>query len=132
MAIGWLTEGNELRIAGSNSSSRRTNISFLYLPSAVVFQSADVWAESTLNSSPSPSPNVGSNLTTTLSSMTDEEILKAVMQVDGLGRMTVNERLFASGLMTEFDNAKRYEKDKARKILEFLKVDKSSINKIIK
>ena len=85
-----------------------------------------------MNTSTAASHIVGSNLTTTLSSMTDEEILKAVMQVDGLGRMTVNERLFASGLMTEFDNAKRYEKDKARKILEFLKVDKSSINKTIK
>jgi hypothetical protein len=64
--------------------------------------------------------------------MTDEEILQAIKQVDGLEGMTVNERLFVSGLMNEFDKAKRLDKDKARKILELLQVDKPSIDKIIR
>jgi len=63
--------------------------------------------------------------------MTDNEMIKAVKQVDGLGGMTVNERLFASGLMDEFDKAKKSDKTKARRILELLKVDKPSIDKII-
>jgi len=64
--------------------------------------------------------------------MTDEEILQAIKQVDGLEGMTVNERLFVSGLMNEFDKAKRDDKDKARNILELLLVDKPSIDKIIR
>lgn len=63
--------------------------------------------------------------------MTDEEIFQAVQQVDGLEGMTVNERLFASGLINEFDRAKKHDKEKARKILELLQVDKPSIDKII-
>jgi hypothetical protein len=63
--------------------------------------------------------------------MTDEEILQAIKQVDGLEGMTVNEPLFVSGLMNEFDKTKRGDKDKARKILELLLVDKPSIDKII-
>jgi hypothetical protein len=62
--------------------------------------------------------------------MTEEEIMEAVKQIDGLDGMTVNERLFASGLMGEFDRAKR--KDKARQILELLRVDTPSIDKILK
>lgn len=64
--------------------------------------------------------------------MTDEEMVGAVKQVDGLGGMTVNERLFASGLMDEFDKAKKNDKAKARRILELLQVDKPSIDKIIR
>ena len=64
--------------------------------------------------------------------MTDEEMVDAVKQVDGLGGMTVNERLFASGLMDEFDRAKKKDKVKARRILELLQVDKPSIDKIIR
>ena len=62
--------------------------------------------------------------------MTDEEMIEAVKQVDGLGGMTVNERLFASGLMDEFDRAKKTDKAKARLILELLHVDKPSIDRI--
>jgi len=76
--------------------------------------------------------NVGSNFTATLNKMTDEEILQAIKQVEGLGGMTVNERLFASGLINEFDKAKVHDKDKARKILALLQVDKPSIDKIIR
>lgn len=56
----------------------------------------------------------------------------AVKQVDGLGGMTVNERLFASGLMDEFDRTRKHDKAKARRILELLQVDKPSIDKIIR
>jgi hypothetical protein len=64
--------------------------------------------------------------------MTDEEMIDAVKQVDGLGGMTVNERLFASGLMDEFDSASKTDKAKARRILELLQVDKPSIDKRIR
>jgi len=59
-------------------------------------------------------------------------MIKAVNQVDGLGGMTVNERLFASGLIDEFDTAKKSDKAKAKRILELLQVDNPSIEKIIK
>ncbi len=64
--------------------------------------------------------------------MTDEEIQNAINKVDGLGGMTVNERLFVSGVMDEFDNALKNDKEKARRILEMLHVDKGSIDKIVK
>jgi hypothetical protein len=63
--------------------------------------------------------------------MTNEEILQAVRQVEGLGGMTVNERLYVSGLMDEFDNSKKHDKVKAAYILELLQVDKPSIDKIL-
>ena len=63
--------------------------------------------------------------------MTNEEILQAVTQVEGLEGMTVNERLFASGLMNEFDKYKKNDKPKAAYILELLQVDKPSIEKIL-
>lgn len=63
--------------------------------------------------------------------MTNEEILKAAGQVEGIGGMTVNERLFASGLFNEFDKAKINNRDKAEFILELLQVDKTSIDKIL-
>ena len=64
--------------------------------------------------------------------MTDEEMIDAVKQVDGLGWLTVNERLFASGLMDEFDRARKVDMTKARRILELLQVDKTSIDKAIR
>ncbi len=63
--------------------------------------------------------------------MTNEEILQAVRQVEGLGGMTVNERLYISGLMNEFDKSKNSNKIKAAFILESLQVSKSSIDKIL-
>jgi hypothetical protein len=63
--------------------------------------------------------------------MTNEEILQAVRQVEGLGGMTVNERLYVSGLMKEFDKSKNHDKVKAAYILELLQVDKPSIDKIL-
>ena len=64
--------------------------------------------------------------------MKDEEIKEAANLVKGLGGMTVNERLYESGLWDEFELAIKKDKEKARKILEYLKVDNPSINKIIK
>ncbi|TYP69687.1 hypothetical protein [Aquimarina intermedia] len=63
--------------------------------------------------------------------MTDQEIIKAIDIVDRLGGMTVNERLYACGLMDEFDKALIGDKTKAKKILELLGVDKPSIEKIV-
>lgn len=63
--------------------------------------------------------------------MSDEEIIKAINRVSGLQAMTVNERIYLTGLWNEFDKAKAHDKEKARKILEWLKVDKPSIDKII-
>jgi hypothetical protein len=64
--------------------------------------------------------------------MTIGEIIKAISKVDGLHGMTVNERLYTTRLMNEFDKAKKEDKEKAKKILELLHVDKLSIEKIIK
>ncbi|RYE27574.1 MAG: hypothetical protein EOP45_00820 [Sphingobacteriaceae bacterium] len=64
--------------------------------------------------------------------MTNNEILNAAGQVKGIGGMTVNERLFASGLFNEFDKAKINDKGKAEFILELLQVDKPSIDKLLK
>lgn len=63
--------------------------------------------------------------------MTNEEILKAVSQVDGIGGMTVNEHLYMSGLWNEFEKAKNNDKKKAEYILQLLQVDKPSIDKIL-
>ena len=58
-------------------------------------------------------------------------MIDAVEQVDGLQGMTVNERLYATGLMNEFDRLKKMDKIKARRILELLKVNKVSIDRIL-
>ena len=63
--------------------------------------------------------------------MTDEEINKKVNQVNGIGGMTVNERLFATDLMDLFDKAKKLDKELAKRILLALKIDKISIDKIL-
>ena len=64
--------------------------------------------------------------------MTECEIIKAISKVEGIGVMTVNERLYVCGLIDEFDNALFNDKDKAKRILELLSVDKPSIDKIVK
>ena len=64
--------------------------------------------------------------------MTEQEILMAISKVPGLGGMTVNERLYVCGLMDEFDKALILDKDKAKKILGLLAVDKPSIDKIVR
>lgn len=63
--------------------------------------------------------------------MTEQEIIKAIAKVGEIGGMTVNERLYVCGLVKEFDNAVIRDREKARKILELLGVDKPSIDEII-
>ena len=62
----------------------------------------------------------------------NENIQKKITEIDGLGGMTVNERLYVSGLMDEFDTAMLYNKARARQILTWLKIDEPSINAITK
>jgi len=64
--------------------------------------------------------------------MDNEEINKKVKQVDGLGGMTVNERLYESGLMEIYDNVMKNDKELAKSILQALKVDNPSITEILK
>jgi hypothetical protein len=64
--------------------------------------------------------------------MTKDEILEKVKQVDGLGGMTVNERLYVTGLMDAFDKARINDKELARIILEAIRVDAPSIEIILK
>ena len=63
--------------------------------------------------------------------MTKEEIYEKANSVIGIGGMTGNERLSASGLMTLFDKAKKNDKYLARTILQALKFDELSISRII-
>ena len=53
-------------------------------------------------------------------------------ELNGIGGMTVNERLFVSGLIEDFDKYKKSDKKFARFILEKLKVDRNSIEEILK
>ena len=64
--------------------------------------------------------------------MTYQEIEKAVLNTEGIGGMTVNERLYVSGLWNEFDEALKNNKNKAKFILELFKIDKASIIEILK
>ena len=52
-----------------------------------------------------------------------------VVEIEG---MTVNERLFATDLMELFDKMKKTNKEYAQYILKSLKVDRESIEKILK
>lgn len=49
-----------------------------------------------------------------------------------LSGMTVNERLVVSGVLEEFDKAKKQDKNRVAYILKELFVDETSINKILK
>lgn len=64
--------------------------------------------------------------------MTKDEIYNKANSVVGLGGMTVNERLYVSGLMDLFDKVKKKDKDLAKTILEAIRVDQPSIKKILK
>ena len=63
-----------------------------------------------------------------------QKIMSALERPDmeEIGGMTINERLYASGLMDDFDKYKKSNKRFARFILESLKVDRDSIEKILK
>ena len=63
--------------------------------------------------------------------MTKEEIYEKANSVIGLEGMTGNERLFESGLMDVFNQAKKNDKYLARTILQALKFDEFSIGKIV-
>lgn len=63
--------------------------------------------------------------------MTKEEIVRKVKKIDQLEVMTLNERLYITGLMVVFHKAKSKDKELARFILETIRVDKQSIDKIL-
>ena len=64
--------------------------------------------------------------------MTDKEINDRINSVSNLNGTTVNERLYLTGLFDEFEKAMKHDKQKAITILKALKVDISSIAKIVK
>jgi hypothetical protein len=61
----------------------------------------------------------------------DEQTFWEIRKIEGLDGMTVNERLSASGLLDEFDRVKHIDKNRAKQILRWLRVDQQSIEKII-
>ena len=67
-----------------------------------------------------------------LNQIQEELTIEKVQKVEGLGGMTVNERLYASGLIDEFDRTKKKNKTRAAQILRILRVDEPSIKKILK
>ena len=62
----------------------------------------------------------------------DEQIFCEIGKTEGLGGMTVNERLFAVGLMDEFEEIVKRDKNRAKQILRWLRVDEPSIELIVK
>lgn len=64
--------------------------------------------------------------------MSDKEILNAISKVKGLKGMTVNERLFVTGLFNEFESCRFSNKEKALFILKSLGIDELSIDRILK
>ena len=63
--------------------------------------------------------------------MTEEDIKNAISKTNGLQGMTVNERLYVTGLMDEFDFCKVKNKGKAEFILRCLGIDEPLIRKIL-
>ena len=59
-------------------------------------------------------------------------VMKGTSKVVGIEGMTVNERLFTTDLMELFDKMKKTNKEYAQYILKSLKVDRESIEKILK
>jgi hypothetical protein len=65
--------------------------------------------------------------------MTIQEIKQKALEVEDLIKgTTVNERLYISGLMNEFDKAMESDKERARFILRALHVGEENIEEIIK
>ncbi len=61
-----------------------------------------------------------------------KKVMDGTSNVIGIEGMTVNERLYATDLMELFDEMKKTNKEYAQFILKSLKVDKESIEKILK
>ena len=61
----------------------------------------------------------------------DKAIVKKIESIEGLGGMTVNERLWVSGLWDDFESAMLNNEPRARQILTWIKVDEPSINTIV-
>ena len=66
-----------------------------------------------------------------LSQIQEQQTIQNVSNIEGLGGMTVNERLYVSGYMDEFENARRNNKSRAAQILRILRVDEPSIKRIL-
>jgi hypothetical protein len=67
-----------------------------------------------------------------LKKLIDQQTITRIKNIDGLSGMTVNERLWTSGLMDEFDKVKKRDKMRAKEILRWLRVDEPSIEKIVR
>lgn len=61
----------------------------------------------------------------------DEQTFSGIQKIAGLSGMTVNERLWVSGLMDEFDKARMSNNARAREILRWLRVDEASVEEIL-
>lgn len=66
-----------------------------------------------------------------ISQAKDSRIIRRIDRIEGLRGMTVNERLYASGLYDEFYTVINTDKIKARKILTWLQVDEPSIEMLL-
>jgi hypothetical protein len=62
----------------------------------------------------------------------DQKLMENIRMIEGLSAMSTNERLFAAGLIAEFEEAKNNNKGRARTILRLLQVDEKSINQILR
>jgi hypothetical protein len=61
----------------------------------------------------------------------DESIQERIERIDGLGGMTVNERLYHSGLVKELEDAIINDKPRAKQILRWLRVNDEAIDLIV-
>ena len=62
---------------------------------------------------------------------THKSLLKQIDPIEGFEQMTINEKLEASELTYDFDQAMLNNKTRARQILAYLKVDPNTINEIV-
>ncbi len=60
-----------------------------------------------------------------------KKVNEGIFNIEGLSSMTVNERLFRTGLLEQFDIFKKSNKNYAKYILESLDVDSESIEDIL-
>jgi len=64
--------------------------------------------------------------------MKESQIIENIKNAGNIAGTTVNERLWICNLMEEFDSAKVKDKIKARRILELLRVDNESIERMLR